>query len=286
MTLSKAVAAGAVLGFILAVSPACGPAKKACNASTCVSGCCDEDGECQLGSAQDACGASGNACMACAGNQFCQAGYCTTPGSSNKDAGTNPDAGTTDAGTTDAGTTDAGTTDAGTTDAGTTDAGTDAGTTPTCRAGNFGNAGALQGTAQANTAATFIAYYGELNTDPMQDVLSIQLYAGYGVFTGDAGVRPGTYTLSGDETNFATCGACVQIFADVNPDGGAGGERYMATGGTLTLTSTQGTLTGSLSNANLVEVTVDPNTFVSTPVPNGCTSSISSASFTAPIQVQ
>jgi len=40
---------------LFAVS-ACGPAKKQCDATTCSSGCCDADGECQGGFEAAACG--------------------------------------------------------------------------------------------------------------------------------------------------------------------------------------------------------------------------------------
>lgn len=57
----------------------------------------------------------------------------------------------------------------------------------------------------------------------------------------------------------------------------------MATGGTVTVavvgTALGQQLTGTLSNLTFAHVTIDQSTFMSTPVGDGCTSSITSASF-------
>ena len=84
----KALAAGAVLGFLMALVPACG-GKSNCGPSNCT-GCCDANGECidaaVAGTSPTTCGASGNACSACAATQTCTAGACVTP-TTNKDGG-------------------------------------------------------------------------------------------------------------------------------------------------------------------------------------------------------
>lgn len=152
---------------------------------------------------------------------------------------------------------------------------------------NFGDKGALQGNAifrpgqMANSANDDeLDFFAALEAAPPTDFLQIQLYAGYGVF-GTGAVTPGTYQLTGDETNFATCGACVIITTDVTQN--SAGDNYMATGGTLTVT-TAGTangqmLVGSLSNVTLTHVNIDDTTGETTAVGDGCNTQITSASF-------
>jgi hypothetical protein len=68
------------------------------------------------------------------------------------------------------------------------------------------------------------------------------------------------------ETNYETCG-----------DGA-----YMATSGVLALTTVTPNVKGTLSNTNFTHVTVDPDTYHSTPV-GDCTSSITSIAFDFPV---
>lgn len=70
----RALAVGAALGFLFALSPSCSPGGGDCNATNCA-GCCDADKKCQAQSAAT-CGASGNACVACAAGQTCTGGVC------------------------------------------------------------------------------------------------------------------------------------------------------------------------------------------------------------------
>ena len=44
-----------------------------CTPQTCPDGCCDDNGVCQRGHTDQACGTSGEACYACGSNQFCSA---------------------------------------------------------------------------------------------------------------------------------------------------------------------------------------------------------------------
>ena len=56
----------------------CGPAKvDKCGPTTCAGGCCDVTGVCQIPSGQS-CGASGNLCTTCFGNQVCNFGLCVS----------------------------------------------------------------------------------------------------------------------------------------------------------------------------------------------------------------
>lgn len=79
----------------------------------------------------------------------------------------------------------------------------------------------------------------------------------------------GTLDLSaGDEANYASCMHCVLLMRD---EGSAAAKIFFPATGTLGYSNAPGTdpLPISLSNLRLVEVTIDSNTFVSTPVPNG-----------------
>jgi hypothetical protein len=133
------------------------------------------------------------------------------------------------------------------------------------------------------TAATpdVEAGFGLLNGDAMPDVFQLELYKGFGVFTGE--IVPGTYTIAGEELNYSTCGVCPRIFANVNTADGTPTQQFYATGGTVTITAITPNLTFTADNLTFEEVTIDETTFVSTPVPNGCDSSITSLSFDATV---
>ncbi len=80
----------------------------------------------------------------------------------------------------------------------------------------------------------------------------------------------GTFNLaSGIETNFATCEHCVLLSEDIQ--GVQGLKSYFPDAGALTISTAPGPqeLAIALSGLRLVEVTIDPNTFISTPVPGG-----------------
>src|SRR5690349_8947181 len=75
------------------------------------------------------------------------------------------------------------------------------------------------------------------------DLIEFQFYAGFGQYT--PAITTGPVTITGDEANFATCGACALIFADTamdaqgNPDNALDdpNRTYFASGGTITLTT-------------------------------------------------
>lgn len=84
---------------------------------------------------------------------------------------------------------------------------------------------------------------------------------------------PGTFDLSaGDDANYATCAHCVLLYRDIDPDAGPA-KTFFQTAGALTYVDTaaesQTELDVQISGLRLVEVTIDPGTFVSTPVPDG-----------------
>lgn len=122
-----------------------------------------------------------------------------------------------------------------------------------------------------------IIWDANLNSDPMPDVLEIDLYSGYGAF--GSALATGTYTISGAETTFDTCGLCGFIYTNVDGSGNVAAQ-YFWNAGTVTLTSvTPTTFSGSLQNIQYREVNIDPSTFATTDAPDGCKSSIGSASF-------
>jgi hypothetical protein len=119
---------------------------------------------------------------------------------------------------------------------------------------------------------------GLLNEDATPDLLVVELYGGIGPFAN--GITTQSITIAGDEANYATCAACVRIFTDTTQDSFA--DQYFASGGTMNLTSIRNTLELTLSNVTLQHVTIDPNTFESTPVGDGCTTTVN-ATFSTPI---
>lgn len=125
---------------------------------------------------------------------------------------------------------------------------------------------------------TEIYYEGALNADAKYDSLSIQLFKGFGAY--EAGeIVPGVIALQGAENNYETCGACVLVYVDIDPNNEYADEGiYMVDGGTLNIMSIEPTFKGRISNANFTHVTIDPDTFRSTPV-GDCASSIMTYDF-------
>lgn len=120
----------------------------------------------------------------------------------------------------------------------------DAGTVPlTCTpVNNFTDLGAIDGDVFANAQEEYLSIDAVLDVGPPGDLLVIELFGGYGVMTD--GLKTGTFTISGDETNYNTCGVCVTVLADLDPDVGPS-MVYSATSGTVTITSIEGNFAGS-----------------------------------------
>ena len=117
----------------------------------------------------------------------------------------------------------------------------------------------------------------------MQGKIYIELWGGLGVYSNDTSPTTGTVDLSSpDEQAYDTCGACVQLGTNLG-SGGVPKDLWMPTSGTLNVTSWTGTLTATLTNVKLRHVIIDPNTFETTPAPSGCTTTITSGSFSAPL---
>jgi|GEM_PF-5323372 len=94
------------------------------------------------------------------------------------------------------------------------------------------------------------------------DILSLQIYGAYEGAASDVG----TYQL--DDFNYATCNNCLLVYTDCTADSCA--KTFIAGSGELEVTAngqvegefTNGeTFAATLSNAELVEVTIDPNTY-------------------------
>src|SRR6266540_159671 len=106
--------------------------------------------------------------------------------------------------------------------------------------------------------AKSITYIAALNQD--QDQVVLQLYRGFSVFT-QGEIVPGTYEITGDELNYASCGVCVRMFADRLLGGARPLQDMMATGGTLVVTELgeagSGTFKADLQNAVFEHVDID-----------------------------
>jgi hypothetical protein len=110
-----------------------------------------------------------------------------------------------------------------------------------------------------------------------QHALALELYKNFGAFAGGP-IVPGTFPITGVELDYATCGVCPLIRSAE--------KIYYATAGTITVGEVFPTFRFTASNLALEEVTIDPTTFESTPVPGGCTTQITSAMFSAPVMQQ
>ncbi len=119
------------------------------------------------------------------------------------------------------------------------------------------------------------------------DALFLELWDGYGPFAA-GGIVPGTYTIAGPDTNLNDCGACVWMAGDLDMGAGTIAQSFMASGGTITLTTVDptpntGRLTGSLSNVTLRQVSFEDGTGVQSDVAGGCTTSVAGMSFDATV---
>ncbi|MEZ4362077.1 MAG: hypothetical protein R3B48_17955 [Kofleriaceae bacterium] len=142
----------------------------------------------------------------------------------------------------------------------------------TCKVkGNYAALGALTGTVGANGAGDPTLSI-TLDPGPPRDVFFFKLVSGAGVFAG--GLKAGTFSISGADGGFNTCGLCVNLIADIVAGQGPT-KFYQATAGEVTLTSVTAPYTGSVKDLVFGEVTAN-----GTPVP-GCASAIASASFSS-----
>jgi hypothetical protein len=125
--------------------------------------------------------------------------------------------------------------------------------------------------------ASEVYFEGYLNSNATPDVFEVELLGGYGVFA-DA-IATGTYELTGDEQSWETCGLCVTLYYQLDESTWEANQYYMPTSGTVELTSVNGRITGTVSSLSLRHVAIDWDTFVTTPLNDGCTVQITSVAF-------
>jgi hypothetical protein len=125
--------------------------------------------------------------------------------------------------------------------------------------------------------------YADLDADPSPDILLIDLYAGYGAFMAGLPTAPAMIDISGAETSYDTCGACLLAQTDLDTAAMTfTGDPYFATAGTLQLTSVSPTsIAGTLTNITFTHATIDPDTSATTPLGDGCSSTLASLAFSA-----
>lgn len=131
-------------------------------------------------------------------------------------------------------------------------------------AANQGDLGTMTGLAGARaqsattTAQTyFVAAPTSLTAmQAIPDIINVELWDGYGAFANGT-ARTGTFTISGDETDYDTCGICVLMDANLVNDTPA--RLLLATSGTVTVTSiataTGQTTVVEVANASFGEIT-------------------------------
>lgn len=120
---------------------------------------------------------------------------------------------------------------------------------------DLGSLGARDGTPMASGAAgsRILAVSMTVASDAStRDVVFVQLKGGKGAFAAGDPV-PGTYPLTGAELDYNTCGVCVTVIGDIVAGQGPT-QFYFQRAGTVTITSTNGSLTGSLSGMEFLEL--------------------------------
>jgi hypothetical protein len=147
---------------------------------------------------------------------------------------------------------------------------------------SYGNLGLIDGFTEEDTNPITVSWYGDLQVvPPYRGLLAIELYDGYAPF--DEGIKPvNNHVLAGDDLNFYTCGLCVRLLEVDEEDNIT--KYYMATAGTVSVTSVVGRMTGSASGLSFEEVIIEDD-FHSTPVPGGCQSTVTGVNFDEALSV-
>lgn len=158
---------------------------------------------------------------------------------------------------------------------------------------DFGSAAdqfaAWDGSATATAApGSFEQWGAALNADT--DLIQLELYKNSGAITN---IAPGTYPIQGDDTNYKTCGVCVRLLTDATSMAYA--DDYLATSGTVTITSvggsgtgsgsarTYGTMAGSFQNIHFDHVMIAASPDFTSTIVGDCSSTLASGSFSATI---
>ena len=130
---------------------------------------------------------------------------------------------------------------------------------PTCSTTGF------QVVREQSSVQGFGLEYVALNTaDTPYDALRVQIYNDWGGPT-----EPGTYSLDG--INYADCGLCLLVYSGCTA-GGPCAKTFYAEAGSVEITAIGGVgsqFTAVLHDVVFDEVTIDPQSYVSTPVDGG-----------------
>lgn len=144
-----------------------------------------------------------------------------------------------------------------------------------------GSAGMPGGTGMA---AYSVSWAGRMDPDAPPDLIELILKEGKNPY--GTAIEPGTVQLTGEQTDWATCGACALIITDVTPMGDSVvyTDIYLATGGTLNLTSVSDTIQGSITNATFTHVVASGTTLVK--ANDGCNVSMPMVTINSTIAAQ
>jgi hypothetical protein len=115
---------------------------------------------------------------------------------------------------------------------------------------------------------------GDFDSDAQPDKLSLKLWEQMGGFNGD--VVPGTYQIVGDDQALETCGVCTTVLGNFAPPAQ---QFFVARRGTLTITTVEPTLAGTLTNFQFAQFDGATGALIE----GGCTTSLPSAQFSAPV---
>lgn len=139
---------------------------------------------------------------------------------------------------------------------------------------------------EGNPDAKTLELIGTAANGEKPDIISIELWDGYGAFEG-GDITVGEWTIEGDETAVLSCGICIYIFADSTLADGTlvdSEKDYIATGGTITVDSITTNFTGSVADLTFTEI--DVNSDMGTPLADGCTTAVPTASFDVAITLE
>tara|TARA_R110002096_G_scaffold436021_1_gene665218 strand:+ start:89555 stop:90223 length:669 start_codon:yes stop_codon:yes gene_type:complete len=127
---------------------------------------------------------------------------------------------------------------------------------------DFGNLGPIDGVVFGD-GVDYLSIDSTLDATAPVDLFIVELFAGFAPF--EKGLTTGTFQITGDQTDYNTCGACIGIFANL-PDKQAPEMVYTAQSGTLVITSVEGTFAGSFTpsggSASFVGFSFDGDVFV------------------------
>lgn len=143
-------------------------------------------------------------------------------------------------------------------------------------AADLGQLGARDGTPMAMGAAgsRIVSVSMTVASDAAtRDVVFVQLKGGKGAFAG-RDPAPGTYPLTGAELDYNTCGVCVTVIGDIVAGQGPT-QFYFQRAGTVTITSAAGSLVGSVSGMEFLELDLGTEELVR----DGCETQVGGLSF-------